>query len=123
MALQRGLADAIGDALLSLVEWAAPRLTSRVDEWVDKVAEAVRPDPPMTIRTLDDFVLTRLLVCDAGRVIMFIGTRVPLSNGAPSPRPQPQPREPQRYDDGSIPLWARDLDRQDVGPIDPYRHR
>ena len=121
MALQRGLADAIGAALLSLVEWAAPRLTSRVDEWVDKVAEAVRPDPPMTIRTLDDFVLTGLLVCDAGRVIMFIGTRVPLSNGAPSPRPQP--RDPPRYDDGSIPLWARDLDRQDVGPIDPYRHR
>ena len=120
MALQRGLTEAIGDALLSLVEWAAPRITSRVDEWVDKMAEAVRPEPPMAIRTLDGLLLTGLLVCDTGRVILFIGTRTPPSNGLPSPRIDP--RDPRRNDDGSIPLWAREVDPRDMG-FDPYHRR
>jgi hypothetical protein len=112
VAFQRSLTDAIGDALLSLVEWAAPRISSRVDEWVEKVAEIVRPDPPMTIRTLDGLVLTGLLVCDAGHVIVFVGTRAPPSNSFTSPRHESP--DPRRYDDGSIPLWARDVDPRDL---------
>ena len=123
MALERGLTAAIGDALIALVDWAFPRASSRVDEWVEKVAEAVRPDPPMTIRTLDGQVLTGLLVCDAGQVILFLGTRAPASGAAPAPRPDP--RGTHRFDDGSIPLWARDLDPRDLEglEVDPYRRR
>jgi hypothetical protein len=124
VARDRGLTRAVGDALVALIDWTWPRLGSRVDELFEKVAEAVRPDPPMTIRTLDGLVLTGLLVCDAGRVILFIGTRAPPSNGYASPRPDP--RDPRRYDDGSIPLWARDVDPRDLerefrGSVDPYR--
>jgi hypothetical protein len=119
VAVQPRLNEAIGDALLSLVEWVAPRLSFRVDDWVEKVAETVRPDPPMTIRTLDGLVLTGLLVCDAGQVILFIGTRAPPSNGFASPR------DPRRNDDGAIPLWARDVDPRDLHDLegDPFRRR
>jgi hypothetical protein len=124
LALDRGLTHAVGDALIALIDWAWPRVGSRVDDLLEKVAEAVRPDPAMTIRTLDGLVLTGLLVCDAGRVILFIGTRAPASNGYTSPRSDP--RDPRRYDDGNIPLWARDVDPRDLdrdfrGSVDPYR--
>jgi hypothetical protein len=123
VAVERGLTFAIGDALIALVDWAWPRVSFRVDEWVEKVAEAVRPDPPMTIRTLDGLVLTGLLVADRGQVILFIGTRAPPSSGFRSPRPDPH--EPQRNDDGAIPLWARELDPRDLQDleVDPYRRR
>ena len=123
MAVERGLTFAIGDALIALVDWAWPRVSFRVDEWVEKVAEAVRPDPPMTIRTLDGLVLTGLLVADRGQVILFIGTRAPPSNGFTSPRHDPH--DPRRTDDGAIPLWARDLDPRDLQDleVDPYRRR
>jgi len=108
----RGLSSVIGDAFVGLLDWSWPRISSRVDEWVEKVAEIVRPDPPMTIRTLDGLVLTGLLVCDAGHVIVFIGTRAPPSNGFASPRHEPP--DARRYDDGSMPLWARDVDPRDL---------
>ena len=121
MAVQRGLNDAIGDALLSLVEWAAPRISSRVDEWMEKVAEIVRPDPPMTVHTLDGLVLTGLLVCDAGQVILFIGMRALPANGSP----RHESLDPRRNDDGAIPLWARDVDPRDLRDldVDPFRRR
>jgi hypothetical protein len=84
-----------------------PRISSRVDEWVEKVAEIVRPDPPMTIRTLDGVVLTGPLVCDAGHVIVFIGTRIPPSNGFTSPRHDS--RDSHRYEDGAIARSIRKL--------------
>jgi hypothetical protein len=123
VAVQLGLTAAIGDALIALVDWAVPRISSRVDEWAEKIADAVRPDPPMTIQTLDGLVLTGLLVCDAGQVILFVGTRARPSNGFPSPRPEP--RDPRRYDDGAIPPWARELDPDQLRhvEVDPYRRR
>jgi len=120
VAVDRGLTSAIGDALVALVDWAWPRVSFRVDEWVEKVAEAVRPDPPMTIRTLDGLVLTGLLVADRGQVILFIGTRAPPSDGFTSPRRDPH--DPRRNDDGAIPLWARELDPSEF-EVDPYRRR
>ncbi len=119
MALVRqGLIDAIGDALISLVEWAAPRLSYRVDELLERVADTVRPDPPMTIRTIDGLLLTGLVVCDAGQVILFLGTRTPAAGAGPPPIPL-GPSHPERgrsrFEDEAVPPWARDLD------IDPYR--
>jgi hypothetical protein len=121
VAVERGLTVAIGDALLSFVEWAVPRISSRVDEWIEKIGDVVRPDPPMSVRTMDGLVLTGLLVVDRGQAVLFIGTRSPPSGGLP-PRFDDRSR---RYDDGSVPLWARDVDPRDLRDleVDPYRRR
>jgi hypothetical protein len=66
----------------------------------------------MTIRTLDGLVLTGLLVCEAGRVIVFIGTRAPPLNGFTSSRHESP--DSRRYEEGSMPLWARDVDPRDL---------
>ncbi len=119
MGFRRGLTDAIGDALF-LLEWAAPRATRRVHEWARTMADAVRPNPPMTIRSSDGQILTGLLVVDAGDVILFVGTRTPPSNGTPAPRPDPFAGPPHR--DGAIPLWPpREVDLRDFD--DGYRRR
>lgn len=102
---QRTLSSAVGDALLSFIELTWPKVTAGVDELLERVADHVRPDPPMTIRTLDGQIVTgALLVADRGQVIFFLGTR----EAAPS-FVTPPPRHP--LDDGD--LWQ--------GRIDPYR--
>jgi hypothetical protein len=121
VAVERGLTIAIGDALLSVVEWAAPRVGRRVEELLEHVADVVRPDPPLSIRSLDGHLLTGLLVVDRGQVILFVGTRAVPPDGVP-PHHDPRTR---RYEDGSIPLWARDVDPRDLRDleVDPYRRR
>jgi hypothetical protein len=118
----RALTSAIGDALLAVVEWAAPKITARVEDWVEKIADVVRPDPPLTIRSLEGHLLTGLLVADRGQVVLFIGTRVPASGGFAPSRHDPRTG---RYDDGSIPMWARDVDPRDLHDleVDPYARR
>ena len=120
MAVERGLSLAIGDALVALVDWAWPRVGHRVEDLLEKVAEAVRPDPPMSIRTLDGDLLTGVIVADRGNAILFLGTRTPAAGAGPAPIPL-GPSHPERgrsrFEDEAIPPWARDLD------IDPYRRR
>jgi len=118
----RALTSAIGDALLAVVEWATPRLSARVEDWVEKIADVVRPDPPLTIRSLEGHLLTGLLVADRGQVVLFIGTRVPSSGGFAPTSHDPRTR---RYGDGSIPMWPPDVDPRDFEhlEVDPYRRR
>lgn len=104
---RRGLSSTIGDALLTVVELAWPKVTTRVDELIERVAEVARPHPPMTLRTLDGEVLTGLVCLDRGAAILFLGVREP---GSSAPMSPPWPRPPP--DDG-MPPWARD--------VDPYR--
>ena len=106
---------------LSVVEWAAPRISTRVDEWIEKIGDVVRPDPPISVRTVDGLVLTGLLVVDRGQAVLFIGTRWPPSGGPP-PRFDERSR---RFDDSAIPLWARDVEPRDLRDldVDPYRRR
>jgi hypothetical protein len=121
VAVERGLIYAVGDALIALIDFAWPRAGRRVEELLEKVANVVRPDPPMTIRTLDGDILTGLLVADRGQVVLFIGTRVPSAGPGLGPipmGPSHQDRRPSRFeDDGAFPPWARDLE------VDPYRRR
>ena len=105
---ERGLSTAIGDALLSFVELTWPKVITRVDELLERVADIARPHPPMTLRTLDGEVLTGLLVLDRGQAILFLGVREP-GSFATAPSPPPPPRHP--LDDGD--LWQ--------GRVDPYR--
>ncbi len=109
MAVERGLTVAVGDALVALVDWAWPRVSRRVDGLLEQVAEAVRPDPPLSIRSLDGELLTGVIVVDRGKA------------GAGQPPIPLGPSHPERgrsrFEDEAIPPWARDLD------IDPYRRR
>ena len=105
------LTEAVGDALVAFVDWAWPRGGDRASLLLDKLAETLRPDPPLTIRSHDGQLLTGLLVADRGHVLLFIGTRAT----APTPLPSPHEHPARRYQDDAIPPWARDLD------VDPYR--
>ena len=109
---------AIGDALVALVDWAWPRVSHRVDGLLEHVAEAVRPHPPLSIRSLDGELLTGLIVADRGQAILFIGTRTRAAGPTPIPLGAPRyERRPERSDDDAMPLWGRDLE------VDLYRHR
>lgn len=72
------LSALVGDALISFVDWIWPKVTPRARRVLEHVAESIRPDPPMTLRTLDGVTFTGIAVADRGQVILFLGSRVPL---------------------------------------------
>lgn len=74
-----------------------------MDAFFERVRDAVRPDPPITLVTLDGAVLTGLIVLERGQGLAFIGTR--------QPAPTASTRPPFTYHDE--PIWARE--------DDPYR--
>jgi hypothetical protein len=117
VAVHRGLTYSIGDALVALLDWAWPRVVPRIDDILGKVGDAVRPDPPISIRTMDGLLLTGLIVADRGQVLLFVGTRSVPPGAFHSERHDPPPRDPspRRYPDDGIPPWARDIE------VDPYR--
>ena len=82
--MERALSGALGDALVAALDWTWPRLCPRVRTVLESLGEAVLPDPPMTIRTLDGDIVTGFLFVDRGQVVAFIGSRRP----APSPFPR-----------------------------------
>jgi hypothetical protein len=108
---QQRLTSRIGDALVALIEWTWPHLTSRLEPMLERVGEFVRPDPPISIRTLDSELLTGLIVADRGQVLLFVGTRTTLQGSVHTDRRDPSPR----YPGDGIPLWPRDVE------VDPYR--
>jgi hypothetical protein len=72
----------------------------------ERVGEFVRPDPPISILTLDGELLTGLLIADHGQVLLFVGTRMVPLNTHSERRDPPSPR----YTGDGIPLWARDVE-------------
>ena len=78
--MAESLAASIGDALVALLDWGSPRLRDRLESSLERVAEYVRPDPPISIVTLDGQVLTGVLVADRGQVLAFLGTRQPCTS-------------------------------------------
>lgn len=73
--MAESLVECIGDALVALLDWGSPIFRDRLESSFERVAEYVRPDPPISIVTLDGQVLTGLLVADRGQVLAFVGTR------------------------------------------------
>jgi hypothetical protein len=69
----------IGDAIVDLFDGLWPKLRPRARRVLDHIVDAVRPDPPMTVRTVDGATFTGLVVADRGQVLVFIGTRLPLA--------------------------------------------
>jgi len=64
----------------------------------------VRPDPPISVRTLDNELLTGLIIADRGQVLLFVGTRMAPQNSVHSERRDPPSP---RYPGDGIPLWSR----------------
>ena len=86
MAEQR-LTSHVGDAIVALLDWAWPQLRGRARRVLEHIIEAAKPDPPMTLRTLDGMTFTGIVVADRGQVLVFLGTRLPATN------------QPRYYDD------------------------
>jgi hypothetical protein len=98
----RALSAAIGDSLIALLDWAWPHVEGKVASVTERVADVLRPDPPMTLRTLDGHVLTGVAVMNQGQVIAFLGTRQAVQTSFPS-----RQQDPYFDDDPDAPLWAR----------------
>jgi hypothetical protein len=96
--LAASLSTAIGDALLSLVEFVWPEAIPQVEELARRVTDIARPDPPFTLQTPDGQVLTGLVVLDCGRALLFIGTRQPAAARTAY-------RPPERGYEDEPPLW------------------
>ena len=106
----------IGDALIAAVEWAWPRMWSRAEEVFDRVVEAAKPHPPMTLRTLDGELVTGLAVMNRGQVLIFVGVREPSTTTSSSRAvPPPVHHSPRSLYQDDLPEWARDPQ------LDPYR--
>ena len=104
-----GLSGAIGEALLSLVEVVWPDAAPHVQRFAEKVAEAVRPDPPFSLQTSDGQTVTGIVVLDCGRALFLFGTRQasvsrPVYH-APE-RTYPERGYPERRFDDDQPLWS-----------------
>lgn len=96
--MAESLAASIGEALVALLDWGSPRFHDRLESSLERVAEYVRPDPPISIVTLDGHVLTGLLVADRGQVLAFLGTRQPCASS----------RHTSGFGYDDEPLWRHD---------------
>lgn len=99
---ERELTTAVGDAIVSLLEWTWPRLRPSARQIFERVADGVRPDPPIRLCSVDGReCLTGVAVMSRGDVLGFVGWRHPLSNAIRS--------ETRRYV-GDEPLWRDEYD-------------
>jgi hypothetical protein len=84
-----GLTHAIGDALLALLAFAWPDIRPKVERVAARVAEALRPEPPLVLHTTNGELVTGFVVLDRGRALLFFGIRQAPSSPAPEPRYRP----------------------------------
>ena len=113
MALLGEVTSAIGDALLGTAEWAWPKLKSGADVF-ERLVQAAKPEPPMTLRTLDGELVTGLAVMNRGQVLIFVGVREHATSSMHA-APAPPPHRPRSLYQDDLPEWARDPQ------LDPYR--
>ena len=73
---ERFLTHAVGDALVALIDWTWPRFGPSAKRVLSSVAEAVRPESPVTLVSVDGGeVLTGIALMHRGQVLAFFGTR------------------------------------------------
>ena len=106
--------SAIGDALLGAAEWAWPKLRSGADV-LERLVQAAKPVPPMTLRTLDGELVTGLAVMNRGQVLIFVGVREHATSSTSAAAAPPAHRQPRSLYQDDLPEWARDPQ------LDPYR--
>jgi hypothetical protein len=107
---ERSLSAFLGDAIVGLFEWSWPRVAPKLEAVLAIVGDAVRPDPPITIRTLDGAALTGVLIVDRGQVLAFLGSRHPAPSQVRAHTPDA------RYD-----RYAYDHDELWSRGVDPFR--
>lgn len=99
---ERELTNVVGDALVGLIEWTWPRLRPSARQIFERVAEGVRPDPPMRLCSVDGREsLTGLAVMSRGEVLGFVGWRHSLAI---------PPRHDRRPYGDDEPLWHQEID-------------
>jgi len=109
-----GLTTAIGEALLSFVQFVLPTAAPQVEHFAERVADALRPDPPLVLQTADGQTVTGVVVLDAGRALLFFGTRQP-------PVSKPAYRAPERsYPDRAYAEREFDVDQSLWSPRPSY---
>ena len=102
---ERTLTTAIGDALLALIEWGWPEVRFRTQAFLERVGDAVRPSPPLSLVSVDGReVLTGIALLDRGQVLAFLGTRNPAVSRTPPLHQYPREQYPDEFDE---PLWDR----------------
>ncbi len=104
-----GLSAAIGEAILSLVQFVWPDAAPHVQHFAEKVADAVRPNPPFTLQTSDGQTVTGIVVLDCGRALFFFGTRQTSVSRPVFQAPErtyPERGYPERRFDEDQPLWS-----------------
>jgi hypothetical protein len=105
-----GLNAAVGDAFVAMLDWSWPRIAPRVEAAARVIAEAVRPEPPLTLRTPDGELITGLVVLNRGQALLFIGIREHGPHTA-----HPPPLRDAFHEDS---VWSSEM------RVDPYRrHR
>lgn len=73
---ERLLSSAVGDAIVALIDWTWPRVSTSARQVLSSVADVVRPEPPVTLVGLDGGeVLTGVALMHRGRVLAFLGER------------------------------------------------
>ncbi len=63
-----------------MVQFVWPSATPRLHDLAEKVADAVRPDPPLTLYAADGQTVTGIVVLDRGHALLFFGTRQPATS-------------------------------------------
>ena len=109
-----GLTTAIGEAILSFVQFVLPTAAPQLHDFAEKVAVAVRPDPPLSLYTADGQTVTGIVVLDHGRALLFFGTRQAAASRpayqAPAyqapERTYPERGYPERSYDADQSLWS-----------------
>ena len=96
------MTDAVEEALLRLWRRVWPPIRRRIRAFFERAADAVRPDPPLYMRTLDGETVTGIVILERGQAVAFLGIRHPAASRGP---PQHPYRYPDAFDDE--PPWDR----------------
>ena len=111
--------DALGDALLELVQQAASEASPKVKQAVAWLREHAEPPEGVKLQSPDGTLYSGVAIVDRNKVIVLLAARHPTTAITPHRDPVPMPPAPRRYFE---PEPAYD-DPGDGWPPDPFRSR
>jgi hypothetical protein len=108
--------DVFEEALLRFFRRSWPPLRDQLDGFGRRAADAVRPEPPLFMQTLNGDVVTGVVILERGQALAFLGIR-----HARTPRSSPHHHYP-HYDDEPLPTDTEDRTGLDVVSTDGRLH-